>query len=150
MSEYMDVINLLKQQPLMCGITEEEFFILSRFIEEKQYQPGGVIIEEKEVSDDLYFIVEGEVQILKWDELHKIWKLIDKLKKGNMFGEMAFLDSSPRFTEVKATVDTTVLKLSKGQLDISSIYNKIVKNIAVINTNRLRTIIQKYVNNQGE
>lgn len=144
----MDRVELLKQQPLMVGLSEEELYLLSQLLEEKTYKPGALIIVEKEVSDDIYFIIEGEVHIQKWNKSSQDWQLVGKLKKGDMFGEMAFLDSSPRSSSVKAATETTVLKLSKAKLDITSIYNKIVRNIALINTNRLRIITQKYVNSQ--
>jgi CRP-like cAMP-binding protein len=65
-----------------------------------------------------------------------------------MFGEMAFLDSSPRSTRVTAHGSTRLLKLSKSKLDITSIYNKIVKNIALIGIHRLRLTNQKFISDK--
>lgn len=142
----MNKIDLIKDQLLMEGLTEEELFVLSFLLKEETYPPKSVIIEENETSDDIYFIVEGEVELLKFDIAEQNWRLIDRLRTGNMFGEMAFLDSSPRSLRVEATDYTTVLKLSKADLDVMSIYHKIVKNIALISIDRLRSITEKYVN----
>lgn len=138
--------EILKRQPLMKGVGDEELYLLLNLLDEVSYSPGAVIIEENELSDDLYFLIKGEVQLLKWDFVSQKWKAFETIQAEDMFGEMAFLDSSPRSSRIEAISPTTVLKLSKGKLDVTSIYNKIVKNIALINTHRLRLITQKYIN----
>lgn len=142
----IEKFELLKRQPLMKGVGDEELYLLLELLEEVSYVPGSVIIEENEMSDDLYFLVKGEVQLLKWDFVSQKWKAFETIQGEDMFGEMAFLDSSPRSSRIEAIAPTKVLKLSKAKLDVTSIYNKIVKNIALINTNRLRMITQKYIN----
>jgi CRP-like cAMP-binding protein len=117
-------------------------------LEEKAYDKDSLIIEEKEDSYDIYFIIEGEVSLFKWNALHKTWFLIDILKKGDMFGEMAFLDSSPRSSRAVSNEYTVLWMLPQGKLDIASIHNKIVKNIGLIGINRLRITTEKYINDQ--
>lgn len=146
----METINFLRNQPLTEGLSEEELVLLSHIVDEKVYQPDAIIIEENELTTDIYFIVEGEVRLLKWDEMNNLWRLIEVLKKGDIFGEMAFLDSSPRSTRVTAHGLIKLLKLSKDKLDIISIYNKIIKNIAWIGIHRLRLTTQKYVNDRQQ
>lgn len=144
----MNTIDLLKNQPLTEGLSEEELLLLSYLLEDKVYPKDGVIFEENERSDDIYFIVDGEVELSKWDEPCHQQYVIAILKKGDMFGEMAFLDSSPRSTRVTSHGGPThLLKLSRNKLDITSIYNKIVKNIALIGVHRLRLTDQKFINN---
>lgn len=145
----MVTLKELKIHPILTGLTEEDLKYILELVEEKNFKCGSIIIEENELSDDIYFILSGEVELLKWDEKAKKWKQIDILKKNEMFGEMAFLDSSPRSTRVQAIIDSTMIKLSKDQLDVPSIYNKIITNIALIVTKRLRAITQKYANDKN-
>jgi CRP-like cAMP-binding protein len=144
----MDRLDFLRNQPLTDGLNEEELIILSFLLEEKAYDKDSLIIEEKEDSYDIYFIIEGEVSLFKWNALHKTWFLIDILKKGDMFGEMAFLDSSPRSSRAVSNEYTVLWMLPQGKLDIASIHNKIVKNIGLIGINRLRITTEKYINDQ--
>ena len=63
-----------------------------------------------------------------------------------MFGEMSFMDGSPRSTTIETTKKTVVFGLSRqdleelqGKAGLQDIYNKIISNIAIININRLRS-----------
>lgn len=151
-----------EKQTLVKGLTEEQLlFLQSQFIEES-YLPDDSIITEGEVTNDLYIIFEGEVNVLKWDESHQSQTVLGKLEKGDVFGEMSFMDNSPRSSTIKATKPTKILRLPKKMLEITStdqiriqdgsenldltkilryialLRSKIFANIALINIDRLR------------
>ncbi len=54
------------------------------------YPPGEMIFEEGEPGDVMYVVIEGEVDIVVRDEV------VDQLSPGDIFGEMALIDDSPR------------------------------------------------------
>lgn len=139
-------LDLLKKHSLLQGLTEEQILLLKERSKMEKFLPNELIIEEGEKTTDVYLILEGETNILKWDEQHCSEVLIGKIGKGQTFGEMSFMDNSPRSTTIKAAKPLTVMKLSKEMLNaMKDILSQIYSNIAIININRLRTSNQNYV-----
>lgn len=147
-----DEIALLKNQNLFRGFTDEELAKIRPILSKEEYQSNDMIIEEGDLSTELYMIAKGEVSILKWDTEHKFQLPINRLTSGQMFGEMSFIDSSPRSSSIKAIKETIVWKLSREDLnkrlpEMADIHGKVITNIALINIQRLRESNKSYVKN---
>lgn len=148
-------IDFLKKQILMKGLTDQQVHYLKDLLILEAYSPSDIIIKENDLSTDLYLIGEGEVSVLKWDEDHSFQLPIGALTKGDMFGEMSFMDGSPRSSTIKAVKETMVLKLPQNALDTASIgaeekreiETRLFANIALVNIDRLRASNKVYVNN---
>lgn len=138
-----EISDFLSKQKLIRGIDRVELSYLVDIAEKYVFEPGEIIFPEGELSNDLYFIYEGEVSLFKADSTDEKNYVIGTLKSGEFFGDLAFLDNEPRSVTVKAVTETTVLKISKETTSLQSsemtnIYNKIMMNIAKITINRLR------------
>jgi CRP-like cAMP-binding protein len=68
---------------------------------------GEVIFNEGDVGNEMYGIVEGEV------ELRTATRSIARLGPDDVFGEMALIDSSPRMATATATTDTVLAMIDK-------------------------------------
>jgi len=77
----------------------------------KNYEPGQVIIAEHEPGDSFYLIQRGKVQLIKCVNGSK--KNLDILKPGELFGEMAILDNSPRSATCMAIGNVKCLEFNK-------------------------------------
>lgn len=142
----------LKEQRLLKGLSDKELNIVKDLFVLESFAPNKVIIEEGSLTTDLYLLVEGEVSVLKWDESHRLQIPLGTLDRGEMFGEMSFMDSSPRSSSIHAVSEAKVLKLSKKRLEEGTpeekeILNKIYINIALVNINRLRDSNKVFENN---
>jgi CRP-like cAMP-binding protein len=73
------------------------------------YLTGECIFEEGDVGRDLYVVQQGEVQILK--NLNKEKIEIARFQKGDFFGDMALLQSIPRYAGAYAVGETKLLLL---------------------------------------
>ena len=81
----------------------------------------------------MYFIVKGEVQILKGDTELVV------LKESDYFGEMALLDGESRSADAIARGDCILLELNANDFDrIMYSNDKIVKGILGMLSQRLR------------
>lgn len=139
-------LPLLMQHSLLKELTEEQVLLLKEHSKIEKFLPNELVIEEGEATTDVYLILEGEASVLKWDEKHCAQVLIGKIRKGDTFGEMSFMDGSPRSTTIKAAKPLQVLKLSKEALaSMTDILSHIYANIATININRLRSSNKIYV-----
>ena len=55
-----------------------------------RYEPGQIIFKQGQPADRMYVVKEGEVEIRVGDEV------MDVVGAGDLLGEMALVDSSPR------------------------------------------------------
>ena len=81
----------------------------------KIYEPGEVIISEFEPGDTFYLIQSGMVQLAKC--ANGTQKNLDILKNGELFGEMAILDNSPRSATCIAKRKVKCLEFSKENFE---------------------------------
>jgi CRP/FNR family transcriptional regulator, cyclic AMP receptor protein len=74
---------------------------------------GEDLIEKGDESDHLYIVADGSFKVyddtLGEDFVHAI------LSKGDIFGEMSFIDGISRSASVKALNDSAVLRMGKGE-----------------------------------
>jgi CRP-like cAMP-binding protein len=89
----------------MARNTENRFE--HEFIED--YEDGACIFEEGDTGRDLYIIQTGAVQIKKNTPNGQIKMAV--FKKGDFFGDMALLQSLPRYASAYAVGETKLLIL---------------------------------------
>ncbi len=85
-----------------------------RFV--KTYNNGEIIIAEFEKGESFYLIQRGLVQLTKL--VHDSNKNLDILKPGEMFGEMAILDNSPRSATCIAKGKVDCLEFTKQNFEV--------------------------------
>lgn len=71
---------------------------------EVSFEPGSVIVEEGDVGDGMYIVLEGVARVEVGGRFHD-------LKQGGFFGEMALLTESRRMATVKAQEAVRALKI---------------------------------------
>ena len=127
----------LKNYSLFSGLPGEQIEKIIPLMIQETYVPGDSIIEEGTSNDKIYFILEGNVAVIKRD------KIIYNLTEGNTFGEMEVLDVMPSAATIKALTDVTVAFITNRSLreiyqnDLKS-YSLLIMNIARDLSRRLR------------
>jgi CRP/FNR family cyclic AMP-dependent transcriptional regulator len=110
-SKYLqDNIQNIQKLFVIPSLKNFETKSLSRLIKlskVRQYEDGEVIIKEGDTDPWLYFLLSGEVRVVK--DKHDITKLN---RQGEMFGEMRFLDNLSRSTSVVAIGPTVCLAIN--------------------------------------
>jgi signal transduction histidine kinase len=79
---------------------------------EMQVAAGDLILTEGEVGEAFFIILEGRVQISKFLELGT-QRLLNELRRGQFFGEMALIEEAPRMASAYALQATTLLVITK-------------------------------------
>ena len=76
------------------------------------YKALDVILKEKENSQDVYLIVDGQVQVSTniADIDSQFSPGLARLSKNDIFGELAMFDGEPRSAEVIALTDCEIVK----------------------------------------
>jgi len=74
-------------------------------------KPGKVIFRQGEEGDCAYFIHSGEVEVIR--EKDGTEELVDRLGKGQYFGEMALISNAPRNATVRSVSPVRLAILGK-------------------------------------
>lgn len=98
--------RILLHDPALTGfsVAPDE---LPQDIEYLDFRPGEVIIEEGDEASSIYWIEEGEVEVLRSDDEDEQIQ-ISVLGPGRYFGELAAMLGTTRYWTVRALVPTTV------------------------------------------
>lgn len=92
----------------------------------KEYAPGEYIIREGEVDYWVYFLLVGEVEIVKEGESIKTLQ-----RSGELFGEMGVIDGSPRSASIRAVTKCLMLGVDGSLLDRKNIENELAFNYTI-------------------
>lgn len=77
----------------------------------RHFKDGEVILEEGDPGKEMYIIAKGKVVISKKSE--EVITNLATLKEGDIFGEMALVESRPRSATAKAAGDVAVRVLDR-------------------------------------
>ena len=107
-----------------------------------QFEKDMVIFREGSKGDQAFFIAAGGVKILKKSDSGAD-KLLDILKSGVIFGEMALLFSEPRSATVTAQEETEVFCLASEDFRrIVSLSPDMTERLRALAENRRRELAQ--------
>lgn len=95
--------------PLFNGLPEADLNAINAHAVTKTYAKNTVIINEGDVSDSLYLILNGRVKVYLSDEDGKE-VILNTQGPGEYFGELALIDEAPRSASVM-TLDDTKLSI---------------------------------------
>ncbi len=84
-------------------------------LERRAFRPGEIIFQQGDVGDSAYMVEAGKVEIAVGHSRGEV--VINVVDAGEMFGEMALLDSSPRMATARAMAKTTCVVLPKKVFD---------------------------------
>ena len=79
------------------------------------FKAGQVIFFENDNSNELFFLVDGAVEILKITGEEETSLAI--FRKGDIFGEIAFFDKLPRSATARTIVDSKILVITSQMLE---------------------------------
>jgi hypothetical protein len=134
----MEKIIHLKKIQIFSGLQVRELTAISSITEEKEYPEGAVIIQEGDMADGMYLILEGEVSVIQ-DYGKPSEVLLGKIATDDYFGEMSLFDSRPRSTTVRADPPTRVLELGKFEFEeIMKEFPRIAISICQVYSSRHR------------
>ncbi|RJP74336.1 MAG: aspartate ammonia-lyase [Ignavibacteriales bacterium] len=110
-------INFLKKIELFSNLDDAELQLVADSFEEKHYQQNSLLFVENNIRKNLFIIVDGEVELFKRTPFgeEKRFYIFGKL---DFLGEGALIDDSPHSTTARATLNTTVLQLSRKNFNV--------------------------------
>ncbi len=111
-----DTAELLKKVELFAGLKPEAINLITKVATEETHALGTKIFQHGDVGDKLYLILEGRVRISR--EVPGMGEeALAVLGPGQVFGEMALLDESPRSADARVHERCRVLAIPKDGFD---------------------------------
>ena len=108
--DLMQRLLALRKVPLFTELSLERLESIHQLMHESNYLAGECVVREGDIGDDLFILLEGELEIYKNhgtpDE-----RLLNTLTPVAYMGEMAILDDSERSATAIASKDSRLLSL---------------------------------------
>lgn len=117
-------------------MSDKDFLELTKNIKIKKLNTGETLFKEGDKGDKAYVIENGSLEVIKKSDKKEV--LLAVIKKGDIVGEIALLDDSPRMATVKAKTDSSLIEISKIDFDML-----LEKNPAAQRT-ILKTVVKRW------
>jgi CRP/FNR family cyclic AMP-dependent transcriptional regulator len=108
--------DLVRKSKIGVELTDEQCGILSDLIEVHEYADGDVVVAEGTSDDRLRAVLSGALAVAKQSGEGE-WVRLNVLTAGDLAGELAFLDSRPRYAALVALGPSRVFSLQRTKLE---------------------------------
>src|SRR5205814_10497430 len=92
------ILSLLRGLPMVEGLGEGELRKIARLFTQKLYRPGEKVFSKGDPGNESYVVLRRQIEI----HLDEKSSPIATVGNGQLFGELAFLDGSPRLANPAA------------------------------------------------
>jgi CRP/FNR family transcriptional regulator, cyclic AMP receptor protein len=132
-------IELLQRMAIFGGIRADILQSLLLSCPVVEVLTGDFFFREGEEGDSLFVLEAGKAAVLKaWSGAHY---LIQTLRVGDCFGEMAVIDHCHRSASVKAIEDCAAIRISSS--DLYRLYGQDLKQFTLIQMNMGREVSRR-------
>jgi CRP/FNR family cyclic AMP-dependent transcriptional regulator len=146
----------------LLTLLEDPVFLKIVPFERTAYRKQEVILKENDTGQDVYVILQGEVEVRsEIAEEAMLLSGLARLKENDFFGELAMFDGEPRSAEVIALTDCEIVKIDgpnlirfmdaypeKGYFILRDIFMNLVRHLRQNNI-RTKTVLQLYLNEKA-
>jgi hypothetical protein len=139
--------------PLLAGLRPGQARIVVLMGHIKRFAPGEAIVRQGEQGNEMYVIIQGTSEV--WAGSGDERRRVNRLHRGDVFGEMGLVRNALRTADVVATDDVEVLAVDARFLErIQSRYPRIASsvflNLTRILSDHVQRITERYVTRGNE
>lgn len=145
------IIDDLKKMPIFGPFKQDELQTLLNMSRLRTYASGEAIIQEGAVDPWVYFLLYGKVRITKKKKSVTIMR-----RRGDVFGEMRFIDNSPRSATAIAEEDVACIAVDTEYVEKLTGNDKMAfgyilyRVFSEILSERLRTVTRELIEIKGK
>jgi CRP/FNR family cyclic AMP-dependent transcriptional regulator len=103
--------NTLRDVGIFKGLTNADRLRIERLCSFENYQRGRTIIEVRDATRDVFFLITGRARVIMYSPAGKPVSFRE-IGRGEMFGEFAAIDGRPRSTGVEILEPSCVASMS--------------------------------------
>lgn len=127
------VVDSLIGMPMFDKLSIKDLNLISQHMHIINVAAGDIIFREGETGDYVFFVVDGQLEVIKKTESGKEVALC-KLRRNNSIGEMAVIDEFLRSATVRALTKSTLVTLTRKS------FNRILGEHPLIGIQILKSI----------
>lgn len=110
-------LELLRNSALAVELSGDQCAVLADLISVREVKDGEVLVKQGASDNHLYAIVGGALAVARQVEADGQWINLHLLSKGDLAGELGFMDGRPHYAALRATGPTQVLCLEREKLE---------------------------------
>ena len=111
------VVDLVRGSAIAVELTGDQCAILAKLVTVRSLADGEVLVEQGASDDRLYVIVSGSLAVARRREADGEWINLHLLTRGDLAGELGFMDGRPHYAALRALGPTRVLCLARQKLE---------------------------------
>ncbi len=122
--------ELVRDSRLAAELDDAQCRVLAGIMAVQDLADEEVLVAEGKSDDRLYSIVSGAVAVSKREGANGPWLNLNLLTRGDLVGELAFMDGRPHYAALRALGATRVLVLRREALEgLLDSHPRIVYNV---------------------
>jgi len=110
-------LELVRNSALAVELTGDQCGVLAELVSVRSLADGEVPVSQGASDNHLYVIVSGALAVARQVEADGQWINLHLLTKGDLAGELGFMDGRPHYAALRATGPTQVLCLEREKLE---------------------------------
>lgn len=135
------LVDFFRRVTLFRSLDDGDLNEMLRAIRPMEVAAGELIFRQDEAGDAAYVIQTGRVEILVGRDAREV--KVAELSAGDVLGELALLDGSPRSATARAVTDVSLFRIDQGEFDflrrnMRPAAYKIIRSISHTLCDRLR------------
>ncbi len=108
-------LELVRNSALAAELTPDQCGVLAGLMALRELEDGEILVKEGASDSRVYALVSGALGVSR--EVDGEWHNIHVLTKGDLAGELGFMDGLPRYAALRALGSTRVLSLEREKLE---------------------------------
>jgi CRP/FNR family cyclic AMP-dependent transcriptional regulator len=108
----MTLTSTLREVPLFSQLRESDLELLAPLLQQRDYTRNKVILFANDPVEAFYVVVSGQVKLMLIAEDGRE-VILEVMRPGDFFGEMALMDEEPYASSAIAMEDTSLLALHR-------------------------------------
>jgi len=130
-----EIRAMLGRIRLFSELRDEDLGQIAGIAQRRRHDPHKVVVRQGDVSGDMYYVVKGLLKVSVCDT-HGKEIVINLLKAGDSFGEIAFLDGGPRSATVTTLDSCEMLEIRRAD------FFRLLHRVPAINSKLLVALAQ--------
>ena len=110
-------LQLVRDSVLATELDAKQCAALADLVTVRDLADGEVLVDEGASDDHVHIVVSGTLAVAKQLPPGGQWINLNVLTKGDLAGELAFMDGKPHYAALRAVGPTRVLNLKRERLE---------------------------------
>jgi CRP-like cAMP-binding protein len=110
-------VELVRNSALAVELSADQCAVLAGLVSVRDLTDGEILVKEGASDNHLYVIMSGALAVARQSAADGQWINLNLLTRGDLAGELGFMDGRPHYAALRAAGPTQVLSLEREKLE---------------------------------